>query len=379
MTKQKENKKRKFPWGIVIWFLCCIGIGIVLGTVMAESNMQFEFKEMAALVLFFLVAQYLHILLHEAGHMIAGLMTGYSFQSYRVGSLMWEKQADGKIHFSRFSLAGTGGQCLMQPPAYNDGKYPYVWYNLGGVLMNFFLSAVAGVGLIFSQNPWVNMFLWMMLICGVMFGLLNGVPLKTKQLSNDGCNIVSISKSEAAKRAFWLQMQVNHEVAMGKRLKEMPDEWFAPFPESERANVIVTSVDVFRVNREMDRQALKTAEEKMLTLVQDENVAGIYRQLMVFDLAYCEMVQGKAGEYTEKMQEQESRQFAKAMKAFPSIIRTQYAYELLVVKDTEKAEKCREAFEKIGKKYPHPCEIESERELMQLAADKAAQTEEPVA
>ncbi len=71
------------------------------------------------------LAIFLQIILHEAGHLLFGLLTGYRFSSFRIGSFMWILQ-DGKIRFKRFSLAGTGGQCLLLPPPMVDGKMPYV-------------------------------------------------------------------------------------------------------------------------------------------------------------------------------------------------------------------------------------------------------------
>ena len=58
---------------------------------------------------------------------------------------------------------------------------------------------------------------------------------------------------------------------------------------------------------------------------------------------------------------------AKAMKKFPAVLRTEYAYALLEEKDGEKAGKIREEFEKMAEKYPYPCDIEAERELMETA------------
>ena len=84
------------------------------------------------------VSLYIHLILHEAGHLIFGLLSGYDFVSFRIGSLILVKE-EGRYKFKRYSLAGTGGQCLMSPPDYNDGNYPYVLYNLGGIIVNMIL------------------------------------------------------------------------------------------------------------------------------------------------------------------------------------------------------------------------------------------------
>ena len=46
-------------------------------------------KEMALSCLIVLVVSYfLHIIIHESGHLLFGLFSGYQFVSFRVGSLM---------------------------------------------------------------------------------------------------------------------------------------------------------------------------------------------------------------------------------------------------------------------------------------------------
>ena len=57
----------------------------------------------------------------------------------------------------------------------------------------------------------------------------------------------------------------------------------------------------------------------------------------------------------------------KQMKTFPSVIRTEYAYALLCERNKEKAQKHLAYFEKTEKNYPYPQDMQSERELMQIA------------
>ena len=61
----------------------------------------------------------------------------------------------------------------------------------------------------------------------------------------------------------------------------------------------------------------------------------------------------------------------KSMKTFPSVLRTEYTYALLKENDNKKASKIKDEFEKMGAYYPYPQEIESERELMELAEQKS--------
>ena len=366
--------KKKFPWGTVIYIGCCLVIGAVIGVVLAENDVELDLEPLTLLgvMVLFMVMFYLHIIIHEAGHALFGMLTGYKFLSYRVGSFMWEKAADGKVRFSRFSLAGTGGQCLMSPPDYNGGNYPYVWYNLGGGAVNLLAAALAGAALlIFPMGKWGSIICWMALLTGVLLGLTNILPIPGGKVNNDGSNILAISRSPEARRAFWLQMKVNEQIAWGTRLKDLPEEYFAPYPEEARANAMVLSMEVLSANRQMDAMNFDAAKEQMLSLVEDEHVPGIYRQLMTFELAWLELVEGCPGEYVAKLEDKTLQQFAKAMKNFPNILRANYALAMIRDKDEKKAAALRKAFDKMAASYPHESEIIGEKELMDLTERKA--------
>ena len=76
-------------------------------------------------------------------------------------------------------------------------------------------------------------------------------------------------------------------------------------------------------------------------------------------------------EAVEAMLTKELKAFMKQMKNFPSVQRVEYAMALLTEKDAIKAEKIRTRFEKSAKRYPYPSEVQSERELMEIAREKA--------
>lgn len=368
---EEQKKKKKFPWGTVIYMLVCVAVGAVFGLALAVAEVEVTGLVSVGMMAAFLGAFFLHIIIHEAGHMLFGMLTGYKFLSYRVFSLMWEKAPDGKVRFSRYSLAGTLGQCLLSPPDYNEGDYPYVWYNLGGVLANLALSLLAAAGLILLPKTAAGIIIcFATLLTGLFTAFFNGVPMsgKNMQVNNDGSNIVAIGKSQAARRAFWMQMKANEQIAWGKRLKELPEEYFTGYPQEEKANAMVISMDVLAALRQLDAMSFDRAEEMMLSLVENQHVPGIYRQQLTFELAWIELISGRPGKMVQRLEEKTMKQFAQAMKTFPTVLRTRYALALLQDKDNAKAEKVLEEFEKMAAQYPHPSEIAGERELMELTA-----------
>ena len=104
----------------------------------------------------------------------------------------------------------------------------------------------------------------------------------------------------------------------------------------------------------------------------DSGMVGLHRNLMICDRIYCELIGENRKELLDGLLTKEQKKFMKAMKSFPSVIRTEYAYARLFEKDTAKADAMKLKFEKCAKTYPYPNDIQSERELMEIADNKVS-------
>lgn len=371
------EKKKKFSWktlgGILLLWLICGIMGYFLGmyvdkTAPANYSGGQELGYMLFVIACVFVGLYLQIIIHEGGHLVFGLLSGYGFSSFRVGSLMLLRE-NGKMKVKKLTIAGTGGQCLMTPPDMVDGKFPVMLYNLGGALANLAASAVAfGILMLLPAGGlWSNLCLGMT-FTGVYLALLNGIPMRISGQDNDGRNALSIGKNADAMGAFWLQMKVNEQIAKGIRLKDMNDAWFTVPDEAAMKNPMVAAQGVFACNRLMDQHRFGEADALMKHLLEIESgMAALHRNLLVCDRMYLELIGQNRGDVLDEMYSKEQKQFMKAMKNFPTVLRTEYTYALLDAKDPAMSEQIKAKFEKIAKTYPYPNDIQSERELMEIA------------
>jgi len=239
--KNKSNKKgtkgKKLAGRIVFIILFALigaGIGFMLAAyadrMVAPDAGVGEYIFMVALLLVGMyVAMFLQTVIHEAGHLIFGLLTGYRFSSFRVGSMMWLRDPDsGKILRKKMSLAGTAGQCLMSPPDLVDGKIPVVLFNFGGAIANVVASVLfLGLYVLTREIRILPMLCLLMVLFGIAFAITNGIPMRVGGVDNDGYNARSMMRDPAAIRSFWVQLKANEQIARGVRLKDMPAEWLA--------------------------------------------------------------------------------------------------------------------------------------------------------
>ena len=377
---QKETKKKKI--GQILIPICFVLIGAVCGILFMKylDRPETAGTSGGGKILTILVALVsmcavliLQIIIHEAGHLVFGLLTGYRFISFRVYSFMWMKDND-RIRFKRMSIAGTGGQCLMAPPDLKDGKMPVQLYNYGGAIMNLIASAISGgLSLLCPAGSLFRPFLLMMLVTGIAYALMNGLPLRMSLANNDGRNAWDLARSPEAVRAFWTTMKMNELSARGVCLRDMPEEWFAVPDEEGMKNGITSSLGAVACSRLMEQGRFEEADALMERLLSQNNgIQGVYRKMLVCDRIYVELIRENRPEALEALRTKDQLKFMKSMKKYPSVLRTEYAYALLAEKDPEKAQTVMEAFEKAARTYPNPNDITIERELMETAREAAA-------
>ncbi len=377
---QTAQPKKKATWGQWIVVVCYLLFGAFFGILMIQTmdaaslsgatDWQVLLVWLALLVGMYVIF-FLAIVLHEAGHLLFGLLTGYSFVSFRVGSLMLLKNEQG-WRVRKFRLGGTGGQCLLDPPPIVDGRMPNVLYNLGGVIVNLITAALCfGCTFLCEDGTLVHTLLVLAACVGLLFALTNGLPVPMEQ-ANDGRNALDLGKDPEALNAFRTQLVLNKLNVNGVRLKDMPAECFVWPGRESRSNVLIAGIAILCANRLLDEHRFGECAARLDEMLADdpEKLPGMFRKLLVNDRIYLHLLEGE-NETAQQLMDKEQLKFMKAMKGQLPIHRTAYAYALLAEGDSTKAEKALAELEKAAKNYPHEQEIASERELIALAQQRA--------
>lgn len=351
----------------------CI-VSVTNGLYAAQTSLSTQMI-LIILMVEFVLATLAQIVIHEAGHLVFGLLSGYRFSSFRIANIMWVKE-NGRIKCKRRHIAGTAGQCLMAPPELVEGKLPVVLYNLGGSLMNTAVSLLfLGIYALIPEASLVSAVLPIFAIMGFVMAITNGVPMRTGMVDNDGYNALMLTRDREAVRSFWIQLKVTELIAGGARLKDMPEEWFVVPSDEKMKNALTAAVGVFACNRLMDAQDFDEADRLMAHMLETENgMVGLHRSLMICDRMYCELISQNRGSVLHEMRSKAQMKFMKSMRNFLTVLRTEYAFALLWERDRKKADKIKAQFEKCARSHPYSGDIESEWELVKIAEARAAVT-----
>ncbi|MBR5144119.1 MAG: M50 family metallopeptidase [Clostridia bacterium] len=367
MKKTKKILKRLLFY--VIALLVGGLIGIILFTRFDANFGGALFYVEIALAMF--LSLYASIIIHEGGHLVFGLISGYSFSSFRIGSIMLLRQ-NGKYRLCNFKLVGTGGQCLMAPPDKNNEDIPVVLYNLGGVIFNLIFTVIFAV--LFMLVSYVYILSLTLLISSILcftFALSNGIPMHIGGIANDGMNAKCLSKDKMATTAFLNQLRMNEAQIRGLSLNDMPDEWFVIPEGADKKNVAYATIAVLNVNRSLEKKDTEKSTYEIEKLLEsDWQILGVHRNLLLCDLIYCRLMNDGEGADVTSLLTPELKKFMKAMKNFAGVVRSEYALDLIYRKDEATAEKRLKMFEKRYKNTPTQKDAQIERELMAKAKEK---------
>ncbi|NLC90055.1 MAG: M50 family metallopeptidase [Clostridiaceae bacterium] len=383
LKTKKADFSKTLLTGLYYSLMIAIGVFIVVILVnflQGHISTDMQASELALLIAGLAIAFYaafsIQMPLHELGHLAFGKLTGYELLVFRIGRFMWI-QKDGAVQFRRVKFAGSGGQCLMVPPASSDGKIPYLLYNLGGIIVNFAIAVIAaGLALLTLNIEFLSLFFILTAAFGMAFVVMNGIPVIAGKRHNDGYNIYTIRQVEGGMRAYETQLRISEQTAKGKRLKEMPAAWFELPSQEAMSNGLLAGLGVFAYKRMLDLLEIEEADRIMASLQEMDSLTAAQGGFIIADRVYCELLGENRKGILDYWLEKRQSNFMDANKTEPAIIRTIFTYELLQNENNDLADKFKKVFDQVTETYPFPQELAMERQLMAYAEEKAGEKKE---
>ncbi len=368
----KRKKKEKFISGAIYLSFCAVAGGFggyAVGKVVPKDAPSWkEFIGILLVMITFVVVLVMHIFIHELGHMVCGLISGYKFNSIRFFGLMIINE-DGKLAIRRMSVAGTGGQCSMVPPRI-DGTSPVALFNWGGCIANVITSVVAILVAILCRGMVVfSTILLIFAVVGIGLAIINGIPFKS--LGNDGYNARTLKDRPQAKVAFEKSLVIMKELGDGKRLRDLPKDYFDyEVGKYELDDNLLASQAAMTLNYHLDCGAYDKVYELSKHLLENVELIDAHKLIAVAELVTSTLITGRDKSEVDKVLTKENRKLIKMFEALPSAQRVWYVYELLYNGDKVKADKYKEKFDKKATKYPYKSELQNDIELMDAALKK---------
>lgn len=352
-----NKRKIRDIFNIIAQMLVGAIFGLCMGMIMIEGIEQDSILLSVFGFVMIIISYLIHLIIHEAGHLLFGLLTGFEFNSFRIGSWMWMKKAD-KIVFRKMTLKGTGGQCLMSPPRQSKA---YFLYNAGGVIINLSTGLIALIAGTSLPLGYVRIGLLGFGLAGLFTGLTNGAPMIIGPIANDGYNILSIMKEPQALDAFYVQLNVASQLAEGKAIKDMPEEWFE-FDENLIHNPLIGAIAYYKANQCLQNHNYEEAKRINQLMIDNDRTLKTYELNAKSDHLLIEILTTQDENIIKKYsQDKEVRQFMKSMQG----CLLGYIYALKIEKNEKSIHEAKKRLDVFMKNYPYAGEIEVAKDMIE--------------
>ena len=318
-----------------------------------------------------IICFYLQVIIHEGGHLVAGLLTGYKFVSFRV--LNWTLiRQNGRLHWRNYELAGTGGQCLLAPPDRPIDQIDTRWYNAGGVVANALISLVAIVLVWTCDLPeWLDIFLGMMAFIGILLVLTNGIPMKVGGVANDGSNLFQMEKDVPAKKCFCDILEVNACSQEGVPYNEMPERLFElPQPIDWTNSMHVGAVQFIATRMIAQHQWEEAYQLLTETLSHKDDYMELYQLELENMMTQACILTGRHNEAWQHYSDKVIRHVERHAPTQADKQLTDMAVTLFLCGNRARAEEIHRKLEANRDKYIHQGDVAMSLELMQWLLDK---------
>ena len=368
MSKSKQSSTNWTPicvWLITIGF--CLFIVLKLGDKLTPDNaghMSVVFILSASPFIYY-ISVFVQNLIMVTGHMIFGLLSGYSFGSFRIKSLLWTGENE-KIKFSRKSGNRNAIAVFLLPPETKDNRHLAIPYILGGAIANLLSAGFFLLFFILTYN--IKVIPVLMMFCAVT-GLYSAAVqlLPFGYEYNNFQQAYVIKKNPDALKYYDAYMKINKKLSEGVRPRDMPDSWFEMPEINSLSNPVLAANAVVICNRYIDNQNFSKAAEIINSILKTDNINYEYAlRLLTGNKIYCDILSGNAQEILKYMNEEQLR-FINSRSGDISFLRIKYAYTLICENNPVKADKIKAEFEKISSKHLYPGKVQTEQELIEIA------------
>lgn len=240
-----------------------------------------------------IIAITVQIVMHEVGHFIGGILTGWKFLYLQVFHFAIVKENN---RLSIKWISAKNYQCIMYPKGISCDA---IIYSLGGILMNAIITVISAVVLIMNQK---NILVWEYTLIFIVFGCaflyVNGVP-STKRICNDMSCCLLLKEDEHTRVCHNSQLMIASELMGGKTYGEISTELLCLSQEAAD-NDILAYHTVLEYYHYLDIEDYKGINEVLPKIKLSSKVSQGVRDIILMEELYHDIIT-RLGNQTKTM------------------------------------------------------------------------------
>jgi hypothetical protein len=208
-------------------FIVFTGIGFFAGKMGVSASGSMSKGSFITLMLLFIPLFFTVIAVHEAGHAIAGVVAKFTFKTYIVGPLMWQKDEGGVWRFQWNKKVNTaGGLVICMPNGTENLDKRFSLYAAGGPIASLVLTVLAYA--IYSVMAPTNtaleivrQSLYIVAFLSLIIFIFTALPLRTGGFSSDGARVLRLLQGGDTARFELLLLQLITNASAGVRPRDI--------------------------------------------------------------------------------------------------------------------------------------------------------------
>jgi len=292
MTKNAHIREQKqgegFP-SFVIRLIFALPALVALFWSVRLSNHAFALVELYALLLPVLAIIYLHVLIHELGHIVAGLAVDFDLVYLSVGPLQLQRH-NGKFKLSKVRLKGfSGGLAAAFPTSTENLRHRYAIFAAGGPFAGLVMSAVSYIAYVTLPHlpVWASFLVLFAAIYSLLAALVNLMPLHYAGFRVDGAHLLSALRGNDKDRHNIAHLALEAAMHHGVR----PRDWDASLvmrdPLPGQRGIDILFIDLMKWYYAWDHGQLAEAGQHLARVMQrKEDYPLANRKALYYEAAY---------------------------------------------------------------------------------------------
>lgn len=211
----------------ILFIISFISISLLFAYSIYDENHLSYIVIIPSLVLGFIIS----VIIHELGHLVTGLLTGYKFTSFKVFFIKIYKSDKLRIEFEE-GFFMMPGQCLMKPT-----NRKYVLYNLGGLIFSYLLSIILVISIYSISNSYLKQIIYSVVIINTFLAILNSIY--SSDGINDICNLIRCRENKDYLEAILYQLDIVSNISINNKFK-------SKYKPSDDCGNTIANISVYR-------------------------------------------------------------------------------------------------------------------------------------
>ena len=358
--KNERNHKTLFITCIAVFAL----LFIIHSAYMYKTVEAMNTLHLAAFLIGVFIIQMLFYTVTALGFLIFGKISGYEFRFMRIAFMKWQKNKEGKIKLTIINERGPSAVCSMTPPDMKDGKFPYLLYSHGSVILSSICIVVSAVFFAFNFNTPVVSSLLLLFIFVLLTYVILDVFVGNSRLARD------VKKSPEALKGIWLFLKCSDPEFSDTDSEGLPDEWFSSTCKADTSIYWSSTYLIFAGGRHLIKKDFKKAAE-VFDKILDPSANITYTEYLytVADRLFCELMTEANPEVIERLYTNEFKGFLNNVRTYTNLCRN-YAFTLFIEKNPAGAAQIKSEFFEASKNPYNQKDAQDETKLLLYAENK---------